>query len=245
MGGYYDNSLDMLLNNSSLIYWVIFIGSAALCWFVQWNLQRKFDKYSRVLGFRGLTGREIAEKMLADHGITDVQVVCIPGHLTDHYDPTKKQVNLSESVYGSNSVMAEAVAAHECGHAVQHAVAYGPLTLRSKLVPTVSFASKWMQWVLFGGMIAISYTGDPTILTVGVILFSLTTLFAFVTLPVEVNASQRAVEWLDSRGYTDSVTHDAAKGALHAAAYTYVAAALSSLGTLFYYILMLLGSRRR
>lgn len=237
--------LDTLINNSYAIYWIIFIGSAALCWFVQWNLQRKFKKYSQILGFRGLTGKEIAERMLADHGITDVQVVSTSGNLTDHFDPVKRTVNLSESVYNSNSIMAEAVAAHECGHAVQHAVAYGPLELRTKLVPTVSFASKWMQWVLLGGMIAVSYTGDPTILTVGVILFSFTTLFAFVTLPVEVNASQRAVEWLTNRGYVDSNTRDAAKDALHAAAYTYVAAALSSLGTLFYYILMLLRANRR
>ena len=242
---YYDTGLDFLLQNSSAVYWIVFIGSAALCWFVQWNLKRKFEKYSKVLGFRGLTGREVAERMLADHGITDVQVVSIAGHLTDHYDPTTHQINLSEDVYNSNSIMAEAVAAHECGHAVQHAVAYGPLELRSKLVPTVSFASKWMQWVLLGGMIMVSCTGNTIVLTIGVILFSLTTLFAFVTLPVEVNASQRAVEWLNNRGYTDSTTLDAAKDALHAAAYTYVAAALSSLGTLFYYILMLLQANRR
>ncbi len=240
-----DSILDMLLNSSYAIYWIIFIGTAAVSWFVQWNLQRKFEKYSKVRGFKGLTGREVAEKMLSDHGINDVRVVCGQGHLTDHYDPVKKVVNLSPEVFNSESIMAEAVAAHECGHAVQHAVAYAPLSLRTKMVPTVSFASKWMQWLLLIGMIVISYTGNPTILAIGVVLFSFTTIFAFVTLPVEVNASQRAVEWLDQRGYTDNITHDAASDALHAAAYTYVAAALSSLGTLFYYVLMLLGSRRR
>lgn len=241
-----DNSiLDMMLSSSYAIYWIIFIGSAAISWLVQWNLQRKYKRYSQVRGFKGLTGREVAEKMLSDHGINDVRVVCGQGHLTDHYDPVRKVVNLSPEIFSNDSIMAEAVAAHECGHAVQHAVAYAPLTLRTKMVPTVSFASRWMQWLLLIGMIAISYTGDPTILTIGVVLFSLTTIFAFITLPVEINASQRAVAWLDQRGYTDNTTHDAASDALHAAAYTYVAAALSSLGTLFYYVLMLLGSRRQ
>lgn len=240
-----NNIIDTLLQNSYGLYWIIFIGSAALCWIVQINLNHKFEKYSKVLGYKGLTGCEIAEKMLADHGITDVKVVSTPGHLTDHYNPANKTVNLSEGVYNSNSIMAEAVAAHECGHAVQHAVAYGPLKLRSQLVPAVSFASKWMQWLLLGGMILISYTGNPTVLEIGVGLFSLTTIFAFVTLPVEVNASQRAIKWLNDRGYADKSTLNAASDALHAAAYTYVSAAISSLGTLFYYILMLLGSRRR
>lgn len=228
----------------SMIYWIIFIGIAVLSWLVQLNLQNKFKKYSQIRSFRGLTGKETAELMLADFGIKDVRVQSVAGQLTDHYNPVDKTLNLSEGVYASNSIMAAAVAAHECGHAVQHAVAYGPLTMRSKLVPVVSFASKWMTWLLLGGMLLLSYTGSPTVLTIGVVLFSLTTLFSFITLPVEIDASRRAVKWLDSRGLTDADTHDHAVSALRAAAYTYVVAALSSLATLIYYI-MILNSRRR
>lgn len=228
----------------SMIYWIIFIGIAVLSWLVQLNLQNKFKKYSQIRSFRGLTGKETAELMLADFGIKDVRVQSVAGQLTDHYNPVDKTLNLSEGVYASNSIMAAAVAAHECGHAVQHAVAYGPLTMRSKLVPVVSFASKWMTWLLLGGMLLLSYTGSPTVLAIGVVLFSLTTLFSFITLPVEIDASRRAVQWLDSRGLTDADTHDHAVSALRAAAYTYVVAALSSLATLIYYI-MILNSRRR
>lgn len=228
----------------SMIYWIIFIGIAVLSWLVQLNLQNKFKKYSQIRSFRGLTGKETAELMLADFGIKDVRVQSVAGQLTDHYNPVDKTLNLSEGVYASNSIMAAAVAAHECGHAVQHAVAYGPLTMRSKLVPVVSFASKWMTWLLLGGMLLLSYTGSPTVLAIGVVLFSLTTLFSFITLPVEIDASRRAVKWLDSRGLTDADTHDHAVSALRAAAYTYVVAALSSLATLIYYI-MILNSRRR
>ncbi len=226
------------------VYWVIFIGIAIVSWLVQKNLTSKFEKYSQVRSYKGLTGREIAEKMLRDNGITDVRVISTSGQLTDHYNPLDKTVNLSEGVYESNSIMAAAVAAHECGHAVQHALAYGPLKLRSQLVPIVSFASKWMQWLLLIGMLALSYSGNPTILTIGVVLFGTTTLFAFVTLPVEIDASRRAIAWLDNACMTDRVTHDAAVDALRSAAYTYVVAALSSLATLLYYVWMLVGRSR-
>lgn len=228
----------------SAIYWIIFIGIAVISWLVQMNLQSKFKKYSQIRSFKGLTGKETAELMLADFGIKDVRVQSVAGQLTDHYNPVDKTLNLSEGVYASNSIMAAAVAAHECGHAVQHAVAYSPLTLRSKLVPVVSFASKWMTWVLLGGMLILSYSGSTTVLTIGVVLFALTTLFSFITLPVEIDASRRAVQWLDSRGLTDAATHDNAVSALKAAAYTYIVAALSSLATLVYYI-MILNNRRR
>ena len=228
----------------SVIYWILFIGIALVSWLVQLNLQRKFEKYSKVRSFRGLTGKETAELMLADFGIKDVRVQSVAGRLTDHYNPVDKTLNLSEGVYASNSIMAAAVAAHECGHAVQHAVAYAPLTMRSKLVPVVSFASKWMTWLLLGGMLLLSYTGNTTILAIGVGMFALTTLFAFITLPVEIDASRRAVQWLDSRGLTDADTHSNAVSALRAAAYTYVVAALSSLATLIYYILILNNRRR-
>lgn len=222
-----------------MLYWIIFFGTAALSWWVQSNLNKKFEKYSKVPGIQGLTGEQIARRMLQDNGITDVSVTSTSGKLTDHYNPADKTVNLSEPVFSSDSVMAQAVAAHECGHAVQHAVAYGPLKLRSALVPTVSFASKWMSWVLLGGMLILSYTDNGIVLAIGVALFALTTLFAFVTLPVEIDASRRAVKYLEEKGLVDASSDKAVKDALHAAAYTYVASAVSSLGTLLYYILML------
>ena len=229
---------------STAIYWILFIGIALVSWLVQANLQRKFKKYSQVRSFSGLTGREVALKMLYENGITDVRVTSTQGTLTDHYNPVDKTVNLSEAVYSSNSVMAAAVAAHECGHAVQHARAYAPVIMRSKLVPVVSFASKFMTWLLLGGMLMLSWTGNSTILLIGIILFSLTTLFAFVTLPVEIDASRRALKWLEQSGMTSGSSHAAASDALRAAAYTYVVAALSSLATLIYYIMIYLGGRR-
>lgn len=226
--------------NSVNIYWILFIGIALLSWIASSSLKNKFKRYSQVP--LGLTGREVAERMLRDHGITDVQVVSTRGHLTDHYNPATKTVNLSESVYASASVAAAAVAAHECGHAVQHACAYAPLQMRSALVPVVNFASRWMTWVLLAGLILVQ--SFPILLEVGIGLFALTTLFAFITLPVEVNASQRAVLWLRDAGITDNETTAMASSALHSAAYTYVVAALSSLATLIYYILILMGNRR-
>ena len=229
--------------SANALYWILFLGIALASWLVQWNLKSKFKKYSQIRSFKGLTGRETAELMLHDFGITDVTVQSVAGQLTDHYNPINKTLNLSEGVYESNSIMAAAVAAHECGHAVQHAMAYGPLTLRSKLVSVVSIASNWMSWVLLGGMLLLSYTGNPYVLAIGVALYALTTIFSLVTLPVEIDASRRAVKWLDSRGLTDAATHDNAVSALRSAAYTYVVAALSSLATLFYYILLLLNRR--
>lgn len=218
-------------------YWILFIAITLASWLVQLNLKRKFKKYSQILSYGGLTGCEIAEKMLYENGITDVKVTCAEGFLTDHYNPLTKTVNLSEAVYSSNSVMAAAVAAHECGHAVQHARAYAPLTLRSKLVPIVNFSSGIMHWVLIAGLLMLSSTNNPIVLYIGIILFATTTFFAFVTLPVEFNASQRALEWLEKSGMTEGETHGYAKDALKAAASTYVVAAISSLATLVYYIL--------
>ncbi len=227
------------------LYWIIFIGTALASWLVSFNLQRKFKKYSQIPLGNGMTGKDVAKKMLHDNGIDDVQVISTPGSLTDHYNPANKTVNLSESVYGSDSVAAAAVAAHECGHAVQHAKAYAPLTMRSKLVPVVSFASKWVMWVILGGMLLLgngSKTG-ATVLLIGICLFAATTLFSFITLPVEINASQRALAWLNRAGITNSFNHDKAESALRSAAYTYVVAALGSLATLLYYIYIFLGRR--
>ena len=169
------------------IQWIIFIGIAVVSWLVQMNLQNKFKKYSKIPTGNGMTGRDVALQMLHDNGIYDVQVTHTPGQLTDHYNPANKTVNLSEGVYESNSIMAAAVAAHECGHAVQHARAYAPLTMRSKLVPVVSFASQWMTWLLLGGILLLNTF--PQLLLAGIILFAMTTLFSFVTLPVEIDAS--------------------------------------------------------
>jgi Zn-dependent membrane protease YugP len=223
------------------MYWIIFIGFALLSWVVSASLERKFKRYSKEL--LPLTGREVAERMLRENGIDDVSVTCTKGHLTDHYDPTTKTVNLSESVYNSANIAAAAVAAHECGHALQHATAYAPLRMRSALVPVVSFASNWVMWILLIGMLVINTF--PHLMLFGIILFAMTTLFSFITLPVEVNASQRAVAWLRNTGITDNHTTEMASDALHSAAYTYVVAALSSLATLVYYILIFLGGNRR
>ena len=222
------------------MYIIILLAVSLLSWLVSSNLERKFKRYSQVA--LPLTGREVAERMLRENGITDVKVISTKGHLTDHYNPTDKTINLSESVYSSASVAAAAVAAHECGHALQHAAAYEPLKMRSALVPVVSFASQWMTWVLLAGVLLVQTF--PILLEVGIALFALTTLFAFVTLPVEVNASQRAVNWLRETGITNNETTTMASDALHSAAYTYVVAALSSLATLIYYILILVGGRR-
>lgn len=221
------------------MYWSLFIIIALASWAVSALMEHRFKKYSRV-GLR-LTGREVAEKMLRDNGIYDVQVTCTQGHLTDHYDPRSKTVNLSESVYHSANVAAAAVAAHECGHALQHAFAYAPLRMRTALVPMVNFASRWVTWVLLGGILLINTF--PQLLAVGVGLYALTTLFSFVTLPVEVNASARAVAWLEQAGITDRETTPMAATALRSAAYTYVVAALASLGTLVYYVMILVGRR--
>jgi len=224
------------------LYWVIFIGVALLSWLVSASLKSKFKKYAQIPLPSGLTGREVAERMLRENGIFDVKVTSVAGHLTDHYNPANKTVNLSESVYRSNSIAAAAVAAHECGHAVQHAKAYAPLQLRSMLVPVVSFSSNIVQWILLGGMLLIHVF--PMLLFLGIILFACTTLFSFVTLPVEINASQRALAWLRSTGITTRQTQGYAEDALRSAAYTYVVAAVGSLATLLYYIMIFMGGRR-
>ena len=222
-------------------YWILVGVIALVGWLVQSNLKSKFEKFSREPV--RLTGKEVAEKMLQDYGITNVKVVSTAGSLTDHYNPTNMTLNLSESVYNVASVAAAAVAAHECGHAVQHAKAYAPLRFRSALVPVVSIASNWVQWVLLAGILLVNTF--PQILLAGIGLFALTTLFSFVTLPVEIDASKRALKWLDHSGLTSSAYQKDAEGALRAAAYTYVVAALSSLMTLLYYISIFMGGRRR
>ena len=201
---------------------------------VQHMLQSRFSKYSQVGLPNGMTGADVARKMLADHGIYDVKVVPTNGMLTDHFNPQTKTVALSEGVYASRSVAAAAVAAHECGHAVQHARGYAALRMRSALVPVVGFASNIVQWVLLAGVIF--FNAFPALLWLGIILFATTTLFSFVTLPVEINASARAISWLTQTGITDGQTRPMAIDALKWAAYTYVVAALGSLATLLYYI---------
>ncbi len=201
---------------------------------VQNMLQRRFEKYSKVPLTNGMTGAEVARKMMNDNGIYDVKVECIPGMLTDHYNPATKTVNLSEAVYSGRSVAAAAVAAHECGHVVQHAVGYAPLKMRTALVPIVTFSNNIVMWLLLFGVMMVNVF--PALLWLGIILFAATTLFSFVTLPVEINASSREVNWLESAGITNYETKPMAIDALKWAAYTYVIAALSSLATLFYYI---------
>jgi len=225
------------------LYWILFIGIALMSWLVSYRLQSKFEKYSKIPMSNGMTGKDVAEKMLHDNGIYDVKIISTAGHLTDNYNPTNQTVNLSESVYYSNSIAAAAVAAHECGHAIQHATAYAPLKMRSALVPVVSFSSKIMTWVLLAGILMVQTF--PQLLLFGIILFATTTLFSFITLPVEINASQRALAWLNRAGITNGSTHAMAADALKSAAYTYVVAALGSLATLIYYVMIFLGGRNR
>ena len=225
------------------IFWIIFIGFALLSYLVSARLKSKFENYSQIPLPNGMTGRDVAEKMLRDNGIYDVRVTCTPGHLTDHYNPADQTVNLSESVFYNCSIAAAAVAAHECGHAVQHATAYAPLRMRSALVPVVSFASNIMSWVLLGGMLLLH--SFPQLMLFGILLFASTTLFSFITLPVEINASQRALAWLSNAGITNYGTHDKAEDALRSAAYTYVVAALGSLANLLYYVMLSLNARDR
>ena len=221
--------------------WIIFGVIALASYIVQLNLTRKFQKYSKVPIASGMTGAQVAEKMLKENGLYDVTVTHVSGTLTDHYNPTTKTVNLSDEVYNSYSVAAAAVAAHECGHAVQHARAYAPLQLRSALVPAVSFSSKWVSWILLAGMLLVNIF--PYLLLAGIILFALTTIFSFVTLPVEIDASRRATAWLKDASITSPTEHPMAVSALRSAAYTYVSAALGSLATLFYYLMIFLGRR--
>jgi Zn-dependent membrane protease YugP len=222
--------------------WIIFIGFMILSWIVSMTLKSKFSKYSKIPLDNGMSGREVAEKMLHDNGITRVTIGSVEGQLTDHYNPADKTINLSQEVYNGHSISSAAVAAHECGHAVQHAKAYAWLGLRSNLVPVVSFASKWVQWILLAGILMVRTF--PALLLAGIILFALTTLFSFITLPVEIDASRRALAWLSNAGITSYQNHALAQDALKWAAYTYVIAALGSLATLLYYIMIFTGSRR-
>jgi Zn-dependent membrane protease YugP len=231
----------MFLHNG--LYWIIFIVTMLLSWIISARLKSKFREYSKIPIASGMTGRDVAEKMLRDNGINDVTVSSVEGELSDHYNPLKKTINLSREVYSGASVAAAAVAAHETGHAVQHAQAYAWLNLRSKLVPVVSFSSNWIQWVLIAGLVLIN--SRPEILLIGIVLFAFTTLFSLITLPVEINASKRALAWLADSGITYSGTHEKAESALRWAAYTYVIAALGSLATLIYYIMIFLGARNR
>lgn len=217
-----------------MTYWLSFGLLMLASFLVQNMLQRRFEKYSKVPLTNGMTGAEVARKMMNDNGIYDVKVESIPGMLTDHYNPATKTVNLSEAVYSGRSVAAAAVAAHECGHVVQHAVGYAPLKMRTALVPIVTFSNNIVMWILLFGVMMVNVF--PALLWLGIILFAATTLFSFVTLPVEINASSRAVNWLESAGITNYETKPMAIDALKWAAYTYVIAALSSLATLFYYI---------
>lgn len=214
--------------------WIIVIGVMVLSYIIQAMLQSRFNKYSQVPTSNGMTGADIARKMLHDNGITDVEVTSVRGTLTDHYNPQTKTVNLSEAVYGQRNIAAAAVAAHECGHVIQHVQGYGPLKLRSALVPVVNFSNKAVQWVLLAGVLLFAVT--HSVLWLGVILFGMSTLFSLVTLPVEINASRRAVAWLESAGITNYETKPMAQDSLKWAAYTYVIAAIGSLATLFYYI---------
>ena len=223
------------------MYWILFIGIALISYLVQSNLKRKIDRYSKVPVTSGMTGAEVAEKMLRDNGIYDVKVRPHDGWLSDHYNPTDKTVNLSHNVFYSNSVASAAVAAHECGHAVQHARAYSFLSLRSALVPIVQFSSNIVTWVLLGGILLVNVF--PTLVLIGIIMFAMNTLFSFVTLPVEIDASRRVAKWLQSAGITNYSEQPMAIDALKSAAYTYIVAALSSLATLIYYITIYMSRR--
>ena len=214
--------------------WVIMIIVMVLSYIIQLTLNSKFDKYSRIPGPHGLTGADVARLMLRQNGINDVTVQSVAGKLTDHFNPQDMTINLSEGVYNSTSVAECAVAAHETGHAIQHATGYAPLRLRSALIPVVTFANNTVQWVLLLGVIMINVF--PSLLWIGIGLFAMTTLFSLVTLPVEINASQRAIAWLAGSGVVDDNTKPYAVDALKWAAYTYVIAAIGSLATLFYYI---------
>ena len=225
-------------------YYLIIGLAMLISWFVSSRLKSKFEYYSNVHLRNGMSGKEVAEKMLRDNNIHDVQVISVPGQLTDHYNPADKTVNLSEAVYMQRNAAAAAVAAHECGHAVQHAVGYSMLQLRSKLVPVVSISSNLMQFVLMGGIVVMAMSGNKLILLIGVIMFALTTLFAFITLPVEYDASNRAMKWLKDTGTVTAEEFIGVKDSLTWAARTYLVAALGSLAQLIYFASLLMGGRR-
>lgn len=224
-------------------YWLLMIGALVVSMLVSWRFKNRFNKYSRIPLNAGLSGREVAERMLRDNGIYDVQVLPAEGMLSDHYDPTKKTVNLSSDVYNGRSIASTAVAAHECGHAVQHARAYAWLNFRSSMVPVVSGVSTIIPWILIGGILTLNVF--PQLLLIGIALFALTTIFSFITLPVEIDASHRALVWLNTTNLATGEQHEMATDALKWAAYTYVMAALSSLATLLYYVSIFMGNNRR
>ncbi len=223
------------------LIWIIFGILFVLSLVASKNVESKFKKYSKIAMNYNMTGREVAEQMLRDNDIHDVTVQEVNGTLTDHYNPLNKTLNLSRDVYHGTSVAAAAVAAHECGHAVQHATAYYWLGLRSKLVPAVNISNRFTPWILFIGILMVQKF--PSLLLAGIILFAVTTLFSLVTLPVEINASRRALVWLNTHNITSPETHTYAESALRSAAYTYVVAALTSLATLLYYLMIYLGNR--
>jgi Zn-dependent membrane protease YugP len=224
--------------------YLVLAGAIMLAsWFVSSRLKSKFEHYSKMQLQNGMSGAEIAEKMLADNGIRDVSVISVSGQLTDHYNPVKKTVNLSEAVYNQRNAASAAVAAHECGHAVQHAVGYEWLTMRSKLVPFVNVASSYMQWILIGGILMMRTF--PQLLLFGIVLFAATTLFSIITLPVEYDASNRALAWLENKRMLTQQEQAGAKDALKWAARTYVVAALGSIATLLYYVSIYMGGSRR
>ncbi|MDZ4839402.1 MAG: zinc metallopeptidase [Bacteroidota bacterium] len=222
--------------------WILLLVIGGLSALVSWRFRSRFNEYSKIPIQAGLSGKEIAEKMLYDNNITDVKVLAGEGMLSDHYNPANKTVNLSPEVYNGRSIASAAVAAHECGHAVQHQVGYSWLKFRSAVVPAVSITSKFIPWLLIGGVLTISVF--PFLLGLGILLFALTTFFSFITLPVEFDASNRALKWLESTRITVGEEHDKAKNALKWAASTYVVAAISSLVTLLYYVSIFLGNRR-
>lgn len=225
----------------SLPSMVLMGGIMLASWLVSSRLKSKFELYSKLHLQNGMSGQEIAEKMLADHGIRDVRVISVAGQLTDHYNPADKTVNLSEAVFNQRNAAAAAVAAHECGHAVQHATAYSWLTMRSQLVPIVTIASTYMQWILLGGILMLN--SFPQLLLIGIVIFAATTLFSIVTLPVEYDTSNRALAWLESKRMLTQQEQVGAKDALKWAARTYVVAALGSIATLLYYISIYMGRR--
>lgn len=230
------------MTNEIMLVSLLFLGISFL---VSSILKGKFSRYSKLQLSKGLSGKEIAEKMLHENGIYDVTVTSVDGFLSDHYNPLNKTVNLSPDVYHGVSVSAAAVAAHECGHAVQHATAYGPLVFRSRMVPVVQFSANIVNWVLMAGIIMLAVSNNATVLLIGIIMMSLTVLFSLVTLPVEFDASKRALAWLEQTNVTNSEEYPLAKDALKWAATTYVVAALAAVVTLIQYVLIYLNSRER
>jgi uncharacterized protein len=225
-----------------MAFYGLMIGLMLIGWLVSTRLKNKFKQYSQETLGAGLSGQEIATKMLHDNGINDVEVISVEGQLTDHYDPMKRTVNLSKEVFYGRNAAAAAVSAHECGHAVQHAKGYAMLQFRSAMVPAVSFANNWVHWILIAGILTINIF--PSLLLIGILIFALTTLFSLVTLPVEFDASRRALVWLESSRVTSQAEHAKAKDALTWAALTYVVAALSAIATLMYYVMIYMGGRR-